>query len=102
MDDADLEILREVADGLKFIGLGPWFGYLGNNNAYFGDLLCDGRNGHVLNKDGNPRKCTLNSYDLHFVQELERNNRNCLRYKEQHLYEKLTDLIGRMSRKEQK
>ena len=32
----------EVADGLKFIGLGPLFGYLENNNAHFGNLLCDG------------------------------------------------------------
>lgn len=67
MDEADLEILREVADGLKFIGLGPLFGYLGNNNAHFGNLLCDGRNGHVLDENGNPRKCTLNAYDLECV-----------------------------------
>ena len=51
MDEADLEILREVADGLKFIGLGPLFGYLGNNNAHFGNLLCDGRNGHMLDEN---------------------------------------------------
>lgn len=77
MNIVDERALESMLHICQMLGFGDQYGLLGNNNAHFGDLLCDGRNGHEID-DRKIRDCSLNEHDLICVRRLERNNNEAL------------------------
>ena len=91
---AEMNMLRDLLEMLKWIGLGEMFGHLGRNQAIIHhEILHDDPNCRLLDKNGNYKKCGLDKRALHSMCELCDNEAAILEYKQKKPFQKLAKFI---------